>query len=57
MRKLLVIGFIGLLVVAGLLFTRKTTTAQTAPSMPAAQSGPAGSTNPASAPTPLHRTR
>jgi len=48
MRKLLVIGFIGLLVVAGLLFTRKTTTAQTAPSMPAAQSGPAGSTNPAS---------
>lgn len=48
MRKLLVTSFIGLMLIAGLLFTRKTTIAQTAPSVPDAQSGPAGSTNPAS---------
>jgi hypothetical protein len=43
MRKLLVIGFIGLILIAGLLFTHKSTTAQTAPSMPTPQAGPAGS--------------
>ena len=50
MRNLLVIGFIGLMLIAGLLFTRKSTAAQTAPSNPTAQSGPAGSTklNPSS---------
>jgi len=45
MRKLLIFGFIGLLVFAGLLFTRKTTAAQKDLSMPVDQSGPAGSTS------------
>ena len=46
MRKLLIVGIVGLLLVAGLLYTRKSTAAQTAPSTPSTQSGPAGSTNP-----------
>lgn len=46
MRKLLVIGFIGLLLIAGLLFTQNNTAAQTTPTLPTAQVGPAGSTNP-----------
>jgi ABC-type transport system substrate-binding protein len=48
MRKLLVIGFIGLLLIAGLLVTQKNTAAQTTPTLtlPTAQVGPAGSTNP-----------
>jgi hypothetical protein len=45
MRKLLAIGLIALLLVAGLLFTRSNTAAQTAPPTPAPQLGPAGSTN------------
>lgn len=45
MRKLLVFGFIGLMIIAGLLFTYKSSTAQTAPSVPTAQAGPAGSIN------------
>jgi hypothetical protein len=45
MRNLLVIGFIGLLLIAGLLFTQKSTAAQTTPSLPTAQVGPAGSAN------------
>jgi hypothetical protein len=52
MRNLLPIGLIGLLLITGLLFTRKGTAAQTAPSMPTAQVGPAA------APTsiPVHQT-
>jgi hypothetical protein len=45
MRKLLVIGFIGLLLIAGLWFTQKSTAAQTASPLPTAQVGPAGSAN------------
>jgi hypothetical protein len=45
MRKLLFIGFIGLLLAAGLLFTQKYTAAQTAPPAPTLQVGPAGSAN------------
>ncbi len=45
MRKLLIISFIGLMVISGLLFTRKTTTAQSDPSTPADQAGPVGSTS------------
>jgi hypothetical protein len=45
MRKLLAIGFIGLLLLAGLLFTRNSTAAQATPPTPALQVGPAGSAN------------
>jgi hypothetical protein len=45
MRKLLIISFIGLMVIAELLLTRKTTSAQTDPSTPADQEGLAGSTS------------
>ena len=45
MRKFFAIGFIGLLLVAGLLYTRNDISAQTAPPMPAPQVGPAGSAN------------
>lgn len=45
MRKLLLIGLIGLLLIAGLLFTRNNTAAQTAPPEPTLQVGPAGSAN------------
>jgi hypothetical protein len=46
MRKLSVIGFIGLLLVGALLFSRKSKAAQTVPELPAAQAGPAGSISP-----------
>ena len=45
MRKFLAIGFIGLFLVAGLLYTWKSSAAQTAAPTPAPQLGPAGSTN------------
>jgi hypothetical protein len=45
MRNLLVIGSIGLILIAGFLFTQKSTAAQTTPSTPSAQVGPAGSVN------------
>ena len=45
MRKLLIIGFVGLLLVAGLLLNRKNTAAQSALTMPTPQAGPAGSIN------------
>jgi hypothetical protein len=43
MRKLLIIGLLGLVLIAGLLFTYKSSTAQTAPAIPTEQAGPAGS--------------
>ena len=45
MRKLLIIGFVGLSLVAGLLLNRKNSAAQSAPAMPTPQAGPAGSIN------------
>lgn len=45
MRKFLAFGFIGLLLIAGLLYTRKDTAAQTALPTLAPQVGPAGSAN------------
>jgi hypothetical protein len=45
MRKLAVTGFIGLMLIAGLWFTQKSTAAQTAPAPPSTQVGPAGSAN------------
>jgi hypothetical protein len=46
MRNLLFFGFIGIMLIGGLLFTQVSTAAQTAPSVPTAQAGPAGSINP-----------
>ena len=43
MKKLIGIGFFGLLLLASLLFTQKYTAAQTAPAAPTPQAGPAGS--------------
>jgi hypothetical protein len=48
MRYLLILGILGMALIAGLLFTRQSAAAQTAPTTPAGMSGPAGSTSPAS---------
>jgi hypothetical protein len=45
MKKLTVIGFVGLLLLASLLFTRKYTAAQTASAEPTPQAVPAGEVN------------
>ena len=46
MRKLLVVGLIGLMLTVGVLLTQKSTTAQTEPASATAQDGPAGSIEP-----------